>query len=453
MRILLVRPRPDPETIGLQHVMLVEPMELEVLAATLAPDDEVEIRDMVLEEQRLEHFLTRFEPDVVGVTGYITNVPAMIDYCRRVKTWDEHATTVVGGVHCEVCPEDLDDPAVDFRVVRNPVVAIPALLSHIALMGGRPEGVFVPGETVEPSALPDFDWTYPLPRRELSARYRHRYFYIFHDKVALLKTAFGCPFTCNFCFCREITGHRYHRRPLDEVMEDLLRIDERDVYIVDDDFLVNAAQVSEFVAEVKRRHIDKRYLVYGRSDFVARHPDLMRQLRSVGLRTVIVGFESFDDAELGGFDKGIDAATNRQAMQVLNELGIDCYATLILSPDWGEPEFDGLIRTIREMGIQFVNLQPLTPLPGTGTDVPDEQLVIPRDDFPRWDLAHVTVRPTRLTVDQYYGQIIRAYTRSLYRLGPLLGYTRYPVHMLWKMVVGNRRVYQQYQRKQKEARG
>ena len=69
MRILLVRPRPDPETIGLQHVMLVEPMELEVLAATQGPDETVEVRDMVLERPRLEHFLARFSPDVLGVTG------------------------------------------------------------------------------------------------------------------------------------------------------------------------------------------------------------------------------------------------------------------------------------------------------------------------------------------------------------------------------------------------
>ena len=88
MRILLVRPRPDPETIGLQHVMLVEPMELEVLAATLGPEHPVEVRDMVLEDERLEHFLARFAPDVLGVTGYITNVPAMIDYCRRAKAWN-----------------------------------------------------------------------------------------------------------------------------------------------------------------------------------------------------------------------------------------------------------------------------------------------------------------------------------------------------------------------------
>ena len=452
MRILLVRPRPDPETIGLQHVMLVEPMELEVLAATLGPEHPVEVRDMVLEDERLEHFLARFAPDVLGVTGYITNVPAMIDYCRRAKAWNPAVTTVVGGVHCEVCPEDLDDPAVDHRVVRNPVTAFPALLEQVEPGGHPPPRLLGPGEAINRDRLPPFDWTYPLPRRELSRRYRHRYFYIFHDRVALLKTAFGCPYTCTFCFCREITGHAYVRRPLDEVMRDLARIDEREIYIVDDDFLVNRAQLTEFLDALRERRIDKHFLVYGRADFIARNPDLMERFRGAGLRTVIVGFESFDDAELAGFDKGIDAATNREAMAVLNRLKIDCYATVILSPDWGDAEFAALDRTIRELGIRFVNLQPLTPLPGTGMEVDDGQLVIPRDDFVRWDLAHVTVRPARMSVEAYYGKIIESYTRALYRPAPLLGYLRYPPRMLRKMIAGNAKVYRQYVRKKREAR-
>jgi hypothetical protein len=32
MRILFVRPEPSPDTIGLQHLMVVEPLELEIMA-------------------------------------------------------------------------------------------------------------------------------------------------------------------------------------------------------------------------------------------------------------------------------------------------------------------------------------------------------------------------------------------------------------------------------------
>ena len=42
-----------------------------------------------------------------------------------------------------------------------------------------------------------------------------------------------------FCFCRAITQGRYAERPLEDVMTELEAIREREIYIVDDDFLVD----------------------------------------------------------------------------------------------------------------------------------------------------------------------------------------------------------------------
>jgi len=50
---------------------------------------------------------------------------------------------------------------------------------------------------------------------------------------------------------------------------------------------------------------------------------------------------------------------------------------------------------MNKLGIKFVNLQPLTPLKGTELEVNEEELVISRSDFVKWDLAHVTIRPEK----------------------------------------------------------
>ena len=101
MRVLLIRPAPPRETIGLQHVMVVEPLELEVMAAALPPDHEVKIVDMILETAPLEDFVRDFAPDLLGVTGYITHMEIIRDYCRRAKAVRPGLTTVAGGVHIE----------------------------------------------------------------------------------------------------------------------------------------------------------------------------------------------------------------------------------------------------------------------------------------------------------------------------------------------------------------
>jgi radical SAM superfamily enzyme YgiQ (UPF0313 family) len=451
LNVLLLRPRPDPETIGLQHVMLVEPLELLVLGALTRPPFVPVVVDLVLERRALGHFLAKHRPRVLAVTGYLTNVPAMIAACREAKARDPGVTTVVGGVHCEVCPHDLDDPSVDFRVVRNATRAWPALLDHVRGQGPLPPGVLRPGEAV--GELPPFDFFYPRPARHLVDRYRDRYFYIFHDKVALLKTAFGCPYRCSFCFCRRITGDAFHARPMEEVLDELQSLPQREIYIVDDDFLVSRARVEAFLDGLAQRRVDKHYLLYGRADFIAHHEPLIARFRRQGLRTVIVGLESFKDDELAAYDKGSTAAVNEAALAILRRHRIDCFATMILPPHWDEADFSACGAWIRRMGIHYVNLQPLTPLPGTGAAVPDGDLLIPRSEFARWDLAHLVVRPTRLSQADYYDQIIRLYMGSLYQPSDLLTYLRaYRPRMLAKMTLGTWRVRRQYLVKRAEAR-
>ncbi|HEX9007452.1 MAG TPA: radical SAM protein, partial [Bacteroidota bacterium] len=360
--------------------------------------------------------------------------------------------TIVGGVHCEVCPADLDDPAVDFRVVRNAVRTLPALLEHIRRAGGIPAGVLTPGQPLVEAELPSFDFTYPRPARSLTDRYRDRYFYIFHDRVALLKTAFGCPYKCTFCFCRAITRGRYAERPLEEVMAELETIREREIYIVDDDFLVDAGRVRAFIAENRTRGLDKRYLLYGRADFIVRHPELIREFRSVGLSTVIVGFESFFEDELERYQKGTTAEVNRRAMEVLRENGVDCYATVIIPPEWDREKFLECGTIMKSLGIHYVNLQPLTPLPGTGSTVTDRELVFGRDAYARWDLAHVTLRPGRMTVTEFYRALLELYNTILFQPTVLRDYVRrYRLSQIWKMTIGTMRVRHQYMRKIREA--
>lgn len=449
MKILFVRPKPSRETIGLQHIMLVEPLELEVMATCLSGKYTSTLVDMILEKESIEFFIKRERADVFCVTGYITNVPEMIRYCKLAKSIHPKTITVAGGVHCEVCPDDLNNPAIDYRIVRNATIVFPELLGFLKGENAFPRGALKVDEKA--SNLPEFNFSFPIPDRSLTQKYRNQYFYIFHDKVALLKTAFGCPYSCNFCFCREITQKHYVERPLKEVIEEIKTIEEQEIYIVDDDFLTSRERVKSFIDANKREQLKKHYLLYGRADFIANNPDLMVQFREVGLRTVIVGFESFFDHELKQYNKNVDAATNEKAMQVLNRSGIECYATIILSPEWSRNEFNLLKKKIRQLGIHYVNLQPMTPLPGTHNHQYQENLVISYSDFSKWDLAHISIQPEKLSIADYYKEILGVYNVALFRFSFLLNYVKkYPVSMLGKMIKGSYMVWKQYQRKIKE---
>jgi hopanoid C-3 methylase len=453
VKILLVRPRPSKETIGLQHVMIVEPLELEVLATLAGADHHSVVIDMVLEKEPVEYFIRRENPDVFCVTGYITNVPGMISYCRSAKWFNPEIITMAGGVHCEVCPADLNDASIDFRVVRNATLVFPQLLSYLMDGENFPAGVLRKEEQLIHSELPPFDFYFPIPDRSFTHHYRSKYFYIFHEKVALIKTAFGCPFMCNFCFCREITKGKYAERPLHEIITELRGIKEKNIYIVDDDFLCDKTRVENFIHANRSAGLDKNYLLYGRADFIANNPDIIEDFRRIGLRTAIVGIESFFDHELKDYHKNISVKTNEEALKVLNANKIDCYATIIVSPDWGKEEFALCRNKIRELNIHYVNLQPLTPLPGMGNKVSDGNLVIPYSDYAKWDLAHVTLRPTKMSVADFYKNILRLYNSILFQPRFMPDYIKkYNLFMIYKMMTGSFKVWRQYRLKIKEAK-
>jgi radical SAM superfamily enzyme YgiQ (UPF0313 family) len=430
--------------------MVVEPLELEVLAAALPARHEVRIVDMILETAPLEQFVRDFDTDLMGVTGYITHMDVIKDYCRRAKEVKPGLVTVAGGVHIEKNAADADAPAVDYRVVRNAVTAFPALVDFLeGLTDEQPRGVLASGE--KPGDLPPLDFSFPHPRRDLTRRYRDRYFYVFHNRVAALKTSFGCPARCSFCYCREITDGKYRERPMTDVLDELAGIEQEEIFIIDDNFLASRGRLTDFLNGLEARNIDKHYLVFGRADFIIRHPELMERFHARGLRTVIVGLESFDDDELMDMNKKVRAADNEEALGILRDLGIGCYASIILNPDWDRDDFARLRSKVRELGILFANYQPLTPLPGTALSTPEEDLVVDRGRYSHWDLAHLVVRPGKLSARDYYGEIIKLYTASVVHPVTILRHLKYPLKDVLRISSGAFRVWRQYRAKMREA--
>lgn len=382
MKILLVRPKPHRHTIGLQDIMICEPLELMTLRAVLeANSHTVQIADMILEKRPLGDIVQAYAPDIVGLTGYISHVNIIKEYARTIKQCSPATQVYCGGVHATVCPADFAADSID--------------------------GVCTSAE--------DFycrcgctDTSYKKPNRQLPPEYRSRYYYLFHQNCALIKTSFGCPYSCSFCFCRQIAP--YSAREIDEVIEELEAIEQDEVYIVDDDFLFNEARLSLFCDKLEQRGIKKRYLVYGRADFIAHNDALMARLKANGLRAVIVGIEAATQEELDAYNKRTAAQDNMQAVRVLQKHDIDVYATVILGVDWNTKDFKRLYQYLKQLGVVFVNLQPFTPMPATEHfEEYRSRLIVPYAEHEKWDMAHLVVKPGRLSVRRYYFQIIKLY--------------------------------------------
>ncbi len=451
MNILLIRPKPSGATIGLQHIMVCEPLELEyVSAAVERPGVSVSILDMILETRPLESFLPEFEPDLVGLTAYITHVNIVKKYAGIIKSRFPDCICAVGGVHAEVVPTDFEDEHIDHIIQSDSLNTFrrisEAVEQHRKVDVATLPGIWQPGIPI-PKKHNHFSAS--PPDRSKVARYRAKYYYIFHNPCALIKTSFGCPFRCKFCFCKEITSRQYFTRPLDDVMRELKTIPEPEIYIVDDNFLVDKKRVLEFCRLLSEQNIQKHFLIYGRADFIAQNPDVIAEFASKGLRAVIVGLESASSEELEQYDKKTNVNTNERAIAVLRHNDVECYGTFILGCDWKKKDFTALLHWLKKNQMVFVNLQPFTPLPGTELFSSfQDKLTIPRAAYEKWDLAHLVLRPTGLSIRQYYWHIIRVYygvtlhPRTVLRL-----IRKYGLLENLKLSVGTSRITFQYIKK------
>ena len=88
--------------------------------------------------------------------------------------------------------------------------------------------------------------------------------------------------------------------------------------------------VREFCRKLRKASIQKPFVVQSRADLVCRHPDMMVALRDVGLRLIIIGFESGSDRILKFLRKGCTRATNIEAAQIVRDLGIKIWANYML---------------------------------------------------------------------------------------------------------------------------
>lgn len=443
MKVLLVRPRPHPETIGLQDVMICEPLELEYLGAALKnAGHEVVIIDMILERRPLSFFVQQHQPDFVGLTAYIAHINIVKEYAAAVKAAAPACKVVVGGVHAEVVPEDFVDRNIDYIVRGN------GIKTMLELVEGKSDADCVWKEGAPPCTK-ETTFQYPHPDRSLASRYRSKYYYMFHNPCALLKTSYGCPYQCKFCFCRNITDGKYFVRDLHDVVAELKTIPEQEVYIVDDDFLVDSRRILAFCDELTAHGLDKRFLIYARADFIAANEDVVKRFSECGLRAVIVGLESGSEAELKAYNKQSSVQSNEQAVAILKRYGVECYGTFILGIDWSKADFTSLYTWIKKLGLKFVNLQPFTPLPGTEMyDLYKDRLIIRRSEAEKWDLAHLSVKPSKMSVRAYYWNIILLYYKVTMHPANVLQMVRqYGLRENIKLSIGASKITWQYFKK------
>ena len=426
MKVLLIRPQ-APNKLSFVKILDNEPLELEYLHTVLEKAGyEDYIYDGLIERQTVAEVIRREKPDVVAITGYITQEKLMLEFCKKAKEIDRNIITIIGGVHAQRNFEKFYSPDIDYIFRSECCNSFSELITAV----GKSSTQELPQINGLCYRSTDEAWicnpmtpidinTLPIPDRAFFHKNKSNYRYLELEEVATIKTSFSCPYSCNFCYCTLLAGGKYRVRDLELVIEELKSIDVTNVQIVDDDFLVDRNRLTNFIRLVKDNNINKTYICYARADFVAENGDLVKALADIGFKYFLVGLEAVTDDELTGYHKQTSTEVNKKCVEVINATSANCIALMIAPIDATKQYFEKLYQWVKENGLKYVTVSIFTPIPGT--PLFDEYAdKITSTDVEDWDFLHLVLEPTHLTKREFYWQYNKLFLR-LYRIAKRTG--------------------------------
>ncbi|GIW70914.1 MAG: B12-binding domain-containing radical SAM protein [Planctomycetota bacterium] len=408
MKVLYVH----PSSLMYSEVYLrLEPLGLELVAqASRRAGHQVRLLDLQA-DRHADYYavVENWRPDAIGFSlNYLANIPEVIDLARRTRRRFPDCFIFAGGHSASFTAKEILEHAqgaIDCVVRGEGEEITPVLLEAQADDRSRlhelPGIVTLEGEGPPPRLIRSLDDT--PPARELLRR-RWKYFIGVLDPCASIEFARGCPWNCTFCSAWTFYGRSYRRVSPEAAAEDLARIREPGVFIVDDVAFVHAEHGHAIAEEVERRGIRKQYYLETRCDVLLKNRDVFERWRALGLKYMFLGLEAIDEEGLKLHRKRVTLNDSFAAVEYARSIGLTVAVNIIADPSWDERRFE----IIREWALsvpEIVHVTVNTPYPGTETWVTESRRFTTRD-YRLFDVQHA-VLPTRLPLRRFYEELVR----------------------------------------------
>lgn len=406
MKILLMRPA-LPATAFIKQIAVCEPLELELLAATVSSHHEVELYDMRVDERPLEKVINSTRPHLIAITGYTMDVPGINKTSQHIKNIDRNIIIVVGGEHASHLPEDFID-SIDYIFRNNALKTFPKFIKDI-LSGEKPPRIIQ--EKIGVNDIFDIN-----PLRSISSKYSKKYRFGAASPISLAQLSAGCKYRCSYCSI-PTRQPLFQRRRIDDSIIHLASCPASHVLCIDSNALQDVPEAIELFTEISKAKLGKKLMISCRSDTIANNPSLPELLKKADVSVVAFGLESFDNRTLRQFRKANTSSNNEKAVKLCHNAGLLVRGNFIIDQSFSVDDFRYFIDAVTDSKIEFPSMSILTPLPGTKFFVDSRKDWI-TNDYSLFDLSH-SVLPTKLPIEQFHEQFKNLFT-ELYSIRRLL---------------------------------
>lgn len=322
-----------------------EPLALGVIAA-LTPDNwEINIIDETIEKHEFKSV------DLVAVTSLTPSINRAYEIIKLYT--DQGIKTVIGGAHATLMPDEA------------------ACFADSVAIGNA--------ESTWPEIIQDFIenklkkryFSKPLSSDEIIPPRRNIYKYNYI--AGTMQTSRGCPHNCNFCIIPQIGGHKYLKRSIESLTEEIEQIRQKIIFFVDDNFSGNKPSDIEhavnFCKKLIERKFDKLWYAFV-SVNIASDKNFLKYAYESGCRVLMIGFEAENDLTLKEYNKSVNFQNKNNMysdiIKLIHKNGIGIIGGFIYGAD-NENILTIQKRrsSIKKYAIDAVSFVPLVPYPGT----------------------------------------------------------------------------------------
>lgn len=364
---------------------LFPPLGLATLAAYLSPDDEVSIHDEHVERLRLDD-----RPDIVVIQAYITSAYRSYEIADWYRA--QGVYVCLGGLHVTSLPQEAAAHA-DTVFLGPGEDSWPAFLADYR--AGVPRRVYRSTTRTLHGA--------PLPRRELFKPS----LYLVPNSIVVSR---GCPHRCDFCYKDAFFkgGSSYYTQSVDDALAEIATLPGRHLYFLDDN-LLGDPQFSLRLFE-GMRGMNRLWQAAGTVGAALR-PGLIEKAAEAGLRSLFIGFETLNGANLREQHKTQDRGDYSAAVRRLHDNGIMINASFVFGMDEDDPDvFDRTVEWAVSQGIETATFHILTPYPDTPLFERMQAAGRIADlSWDRYDTRHAVFAPLRMSAAQLEEGYRRAY--------------------------------------------
>ena len=382
-KLLLINPvNPTRNGLTVNKSSRFPPIGLGIVAALTPQTWEVQLIDENWNKFSYE------DADLVGLTAFTASANRAYEIASIYR--EKHVPVVMGGIHASLCP----DEALEF-------------VDSIVVGEVEPVWQKVIEDFEKNQLLPHYEGSWIDLKNMVSPRSD-----LFHPEYqfASIQTSRGCPMDCDFCSVTVFNGHKYRRRPINDVLEELKITPQKMIFFVDDNIVGYGKNSREQSINLFKGMVDlklnKLWFCQASLNF-ADDEELLYWAGKAGCKMVFIGIESEEINTLKEVNKklninrGIDSY--KHAFEKIQKAGIAVLGAFIFGLDKDDKiKLSNRAKYCIKSGVDVIQTTILTPLPGTRLFKKFKQNNrLLYEDFPKdwdhFDMTEVVYHPKRMS--------------------------------------------------------